>query len=192
MQPKKLLVPFVFGLCLVPGFIVLHEAGHYIAASALGLDPRFEYAEVKLTLPASESQRAAVVASGPLVELVLTLVGVIWLSRLRSDRRHLAPTARDWLATGCALAAARWLRCFTGTPANPKPADEAFLSQFLGLPSWVLPYALAPLAVAAIVYVIRLHPAKMRLLPFSVVFAAGLGGLFLWLTAVGPWIFPLR
>lgn len=192
MQLKKLLVPLVFGLFLAPVVIVLHETGHYIAASALGLSPRFGYAAVEFTPLRSESLHAILAASGPLVEFVLTLVGLFWLWRLRSERRHFVPTARDWLATACALAAGRWLRCFTGTPANPLPADEAFLSQAVGLPSWALPYALAPLAAGVIIYVIRLHPEGMRLLPFSVMFAAGGSGLLLWFTTVGPLLFPLR
>jgi hypothetical protein len=192
MQTRNLLAPAVVGLFLAPTLIVFHECGHYVAAVLFGLSPRLSYASVNFIPPLPESLRGVITAFGPLVELCFTLVGVVWLWCLRSNRRFTVPKTQDWLATTCVLASGRWLRCVTGTPLDPKPADEAFLSQAIGLPSWVLPYALVLVAISAIGAAIWLHPEGMRLLPFSVVFVAASVGVLLWFTTIGPWLLPVR
>lgn len=184
--------PLALGVIFAPAIIVAHEAGHYLAAHLLGLEPKLHYASVMFHGPAEVIARFRVLATaaGPAVELMLAATGLIWLLRGRAGRRHSEPTLSDWLATSLALAAGRWLRCLTGTPSHPQPEDEAFLSQAAGLPAWVIPYGLAPLGLAVVVAVIRLHPSGLRLGPFASWFIGGLAGLSLWLHVLGPVLLP--
>ena len=185
--------PFVFGSLVAPAIVVAHEFGHFVAGYVLGLTPQLTYGSVKFVASPELLKRwmVAVTAAGPAVELVLSAAGLWWLSRARRRRPSTPLTFTDWLATSLALAAGRWLRCFTGTPANPKPEDEAFLSHALGLPVWVLPYGLAPLSIVAVGYAISLHPEGMRLIPFSLWIAGGALGLSLWFYFLGPTLLPI-
>src|SRR6267378_824040 len=99
---------------------------------------RYSAPKEKLTLQAN----VLVTCAGPLVGAVLVVAGFVLLRTARKHRIEGAPTLADWLATSLALNAGRWLRGFTGPPSHPQPADEAFVSQALGLPKWFLPYSL--------------------------------------------------
>ncbi|MDB6124628.1 MAG: hypothetical protein JWQ71_3621 [Pedosphaera sp.] len=189
----KQMVPFLFGTATFPVFIFLHECGHYLTGICFGLRMKFHYAEVGFT-GAKEKftpQVDALVASaGPLVGAVFMLVGFLWLRRLRRHRIEAVPTARDWLATSLAMNVGRWLRGFTGSPSQPQPNDEAFVSHAIGLPKWFLPYLLGMFAVVALALIIRLHPPRERLFPFSWMLLGGVAGTLLWMRFVGPFLFP--
>lgn len=189
---RRVLLPLLFGASSVPAIVLLHEFGHFAAGAAVGLNPRLTYTTVDFRgAPESLSRWDPVLtAAGPCVELLLSVLGLLWLWRSRSRRPSSTPTPFDWLATSMALASSRWLRCFTGTPSNPKPTDEAFLSQVLGFPSYLLPYALAPLAVIGITYTFRQHPEGMRLKPFALWSIGGLAGFVAWFYVIGPLLLP--
>src|ERR1041384_4386045 len=134
MQPARIILPLIVGLIAAPSIILLHECGHYVIAAVVGLKPKLEYAAVNFTPPPQEFP--GVVAAGPMVEALLAAGGIVLLWRLRSQRRAAVPDFYDWVATGCEMAAGRWLGSFTGIP---ELEDEAFLSRALGLPPSVLP-----------------------------------------------------
>lgn len=183
---------FFFGVLFGPAVLLLHECGHYFASVALGLTAHFHFAEVTTTYPLPVSSRAMqlVTAAGPAVEALLAIGGFFWLWRLRRSRLQAPATCWDWLATFLVLCAGRWLRGFTGTPGQPQPADEAFLSASFGFPEWLFPYLLAPAALALLIAAVRLHPRGNRLAPFgSAVLGAGLG-VILWLKVFGLRILP--
>lgn len=192
MHGSGLLAPALVGFIAAPTIIVWHELGHYLAGLAFDLQPRLAYAMVNLSASPDRLNEVdiPVTAAGPLMDVLLVTGGLIWLLRSGARRRSSAPSVTDWIATGCTLDAGRWLRCFTGTPSHPQPADEANLSQAWGLPSWVLPYALAPVAVFLLVTVIRAHPKGMRLAPFAVFLGAGVASFILWIAVLGPAVLP--
>ena len=71
----KLKIPFY--LCLVLVFLItnlVHEAGHWLMAAALGMDPRFGLNGVKYLAAQSDLQRALADGAGP----VVTIVQGIW------------------------------------------------------------------------------------------------------------------
>ncbi|TAK94199.1 MAG: hypothetical protein EPO07_17070, partial [Verrucomicrobia bacterium] len=174
----KLIIPFVCGFILFPGFIVVHECGHWLAGLSFGLKTKPHYAGTSYHgTPQQITQNVhwLLAAAGPLVGLALMIVGVFWLWL---SRRHnlTSVTAMEWLATSLAFNAGRWLRGFTGLPSNPQPHDEAFVSKALGLPPWLLPYCLALAALGTIIFIIRQHPARERLFPFSAMMLGGIIG----------------
>lgn len=193
MQLKALGTPFVCGALSAPAIILLHEAGHYASARLLDYSAEFSYTAVNFIAheKLTKGKEVFTTASGPAVELALVAGGLFWLSRLRAHRGSTAASLSDWAATSCcALSAGRWLRCFSGTPADPQPTDEALLSQAAGLPSWFLPYALAPFAIAFIARASSYHPSGMRFIPFSSLFIGCVAGMLLWLFVVGPVLLP--
>jgi len=181
------------GLILFPSFIVAHECGHALAALGFGLKTELHYALT--TYHGTREQvtptvNLLITTAGVMVGVVLMALGFVWLWKRRRDRRSEAATVLDWLATSLALNAGRWLRGFTGAPSNPQPDDEAFISKALGLPSWLLPYCLALMALIVSVAIIRQHAAGQRLLPFSAIMLGGVIGCALWLWVIGPIILP--
>lgn len=184
---------FFLGILFAPTIILLHECGHYAAATAFGFNPKLHSSEISLQTTKREINHGefmVITAAGPAVEAVLALGGIYWLWQLRHKRKLAPVTSIDWLPTFFAICAGRWLRCFTGTPASPQPGDEAKLSGNFGLPHWFLPYFLAPFALLILVTAIRLHPPGSRLIPFASVILGGCLGGFLWLHWLGPRILP--
>ncbi|MBL9204312.1 MAG: hypothetical protein JNN01_04460 [Opitutaceae bacterium] len=194
MKLNAVLMPFVCGLLGAPLLVAVHELGHYAVGKWHGFTVRYSYAAVRYDgPPGSISDRAEtlITLGGPMVEVVVAMTGWVLVRRLRRDRGHEPASVVDWLASSaCVLAAGRWLRCVTGTPQLPQPADEAMLSGAMGLPVWVLPYGLAPLSLLVIVAVIRQHPTGQRLVPFLILCSSAVGGLALWFGVVGPTLFP--
>jgi hypothetical protein len=186
------LIRLFFGVLFFPAVLLLHECGHYFASAVLGLPAHFHFAEVTTIYPQPLSLHAfwLVATAGPAVEAILAIGGCFWLWHLRHNRAQAAATCMDWLATFPALCAARWLRCFTGTPGQPQPPDEAALSASFGFPKWFFPYLLAPVAIVLLIGVVRLHPRGARLVPFASAVLGGCLGLVLWVRVFGPRILP--
>ena len=191
---SKHLLPFLCALVACPAFILLHECGHYVAGSCLGLSPTLHAGEVQPN-PAKEkiTQHAEILftSGGPLMGAVLAVVGFLWLRRLRVHRREAASNSCDWLATSLVLLnVGRGFQALAGTPSHPRPSDEAFLSRALGLPAYLFPYSFGLLAVIALVGTVRLHPPGGRLLPFLSMLLGSVIGALLWLELVGPFLLP--
>jgi len=189
---SKNLFWIIFGVLFAPVAILLHECGHYAVAVVQGHTAHFHFAETitDYPQPASYSSFLWVVAGGPAVTALMTIGGLFWLWHLRRSRLQAAATCSDWLASFLVLCAIRWLRCFTGSPTHPQPKDEAVLSAGLGFPPWLLPYLLAPVALALLMVAVRLHPRGCRLVPFSSAIFGLCLGVILWLNVLGPRILP--
>lgn len=194
VKPLSLFLLFAFGLLFMPLLVVVHELGHAAVGMYLGFPVHLSYAAVRYQTAGrvmTDADEAWITLGGPMVEFTVCAAGLAWLLRRRWGKKTVPVSRADWLATAaCVLGAVRWLRVVTGTPALPQPADEALLSGALGLPVWVLPYGLAPLALAVMVLALRLHPPGRRLAPFAGLFCGAGAGLFLWFRWVGPWLLP--
>lgn len=190
---KSLLIPFLAALVLSPALLLAHELAHYGAALWVrGTDVKCHYSCVTWNLSGEDltRRRGLVASAGPLVQASLAVGGFLWLCHVRKRGPDGAATLGGWIATLLALNAGRWLRGFTGLPSHPQPRDEAVVSQTLGFPGWFLPYLLAPLAVIAIVALVRLHRPGHRLYPFlSLGLGVTISGVF-WMTWVGPFVLP--
>ncbi len=128
-----------------------------------------------------------VVSAGPAANALFLLAGLTLLWHLRRDRLQEPTTLLDWVATIPILAAGRWL--LTVTERIGPSLDEGKLSVMMGLPRWVLPYTLAAIALVLVVFTVRLHPARSRLVPFCVAVLGCCLGLILW-DNVGPRVLP--
>lgn len=120
----------VVGSVAVPLGILLHELGHLAAAFAVGYDtPRLEGITATYgTAGHSDYQRGLVAVSGPLVTLLLTLIG--WLLGQRYPLARLlslAASVRGLLWLGVAVMVARGIGKVNG-------GDEFVLSQRWGWP----------------------------------------------------------
>jgi hypothetical protein len=194
MNPAaKCLILFLSGFVVCPALMILHELRHYAAGSCLGFKATLHYGATTWSAAEEKSMpQTAVLAvsAGPLGDAVLAGVGLLWLYRLRGHRREAAPTLVDWLATILAVQAGRWLRGFTGPPSSPQPPDEAFISQALGMPAWLLPYLFALLCLIPLGAMVRLHPPGARLLPFTCLIVGACAGGLVWLTFLGRFLLP--
>lgn len=189
---KQNLVLFLCAIILAPALILLHESGHYFAARALGLKAEIRSSETSIHVPEPTPRyiQLLTVSGGPAMDALLAASGVVWLWCLRRNRLQSAATICDWLATFLATDGLRWLRCLTGTLTRPMPRDEATISQSLGLPPWLLAYALAPVGLALFILAVRLHPRGSRLAPFTSAFLGLILGAFVWVKILGPRILP--
>ena len=192
-----MVVPLVIGLLLAPLVILMHECGHYTADVVLGLHPILHATSVQGTVlpPGGLSTGASLVfmAAGPLVELLCTVGGFVWLMVRRRYRLDVPPTTLDWLATSLACFCCRWIHhtpdlLWKASRTGHYGGDEAAISRLLGLPAWVLPVAIWFPCLWLLVTTIRMHPQGQRLFPFTALFL-GMGlGTLLWLEVLGPTI----
>lgn len=165
-QSTKYLLLFFAAMVACPVFVLFHEASHYAVSTAFGRGPRLHYRSLTETKNGGRwKARILVSAAGPACDAIIGGTGVLTLYLLRRRRGTHSATWMDWCATIIALPALRWLRGFGGTPANPQPHDEAVVSHLLGLPQWLLPYALTVLCIVPLVMMVRLHPPRERLWP---------------------------
>lgn len=87
---------FFWALVLAGPAIFLHEAGHFLAGLAYGEDVRITASSVTSDTLASDYppvQRVIQTGMGPLVSVVLALIGVALISRFRAFGAALAVTA---------------------------------------------------------------------------------------------------
>jgi hypothetical protein len=191
---QKLLIPFVCGFLVCPASIVLHEFGHLLAGKSLGWDSRLHYSETRSDVPKEKLTRRSellTTSAGPMVGVILTAVGFVWLRSVRRPRLGSIATIGDWVATSLVIfSMGRWVRSFAALPSSPMPEDEAFISRAMGLPSWLLPYFLGVVAIIVIIATIRLHPSGSRLKPCLVLTAGGIVGTVVWMKGVGPVLLP--
>ena len=117
------------GLALVVVVVcnLLHEAGHLLAAKALGYEAVARINSVSITGSAASWRDAAMVdAAGPLVTLLLAIAGVA-MSR---PGGRLGPTI---------VFAALMMRLLATVVSMQAPNDEARIGTALGLGMWTLP-----------------------------------------------------
>lgn len=186
----KYLVPFWVAFVVCPSFIVLHELAHLGAGTWLGFEGQLHYAKVTGTIPAEKNTPQANLfhtAAGPLAQALLTIVGFLGLYRLRKNRRFAHATPLDWLATTLILNAGRWV---SGLAGPPRCIDERQISAILGMPAWLLPVVLGPLAIIPLVMAIRWHAPGSRLIPFACLILGASASAFVWFRFLGPFLLP--
>ena len=186
---RQNLIRFFFGVLFTPVAILLHECGHYMTAAALGLAPHLHFAYTTTNYPGTPYTIGLVTAGGPTATALIVIVGFFWLWHLRHDRLQAPVTPTEWFATFLVLCAARWLRGSIGG-LHGEPNDEARLSASMGFPQWLLPYLLIPVALAALIAAVRLHPRGSRLAPFGSAVLGICFGVVLWLKVIGPRLLP--
>jgi hypothetical protein len=128
----KLKAPFYLWFVLV--FLItnlIHEAGHWLMAAALGMDPRFGLNGVKYLAAQSDLQRALADAAGPLVTIVQGIVAYVVVRRSASIKAF------------AFLYAAAFMRMVASLVSLMYPNDEARLSMVFGLGKWTLPVLVA-------------------------------------------------
>jgi hypothetical protein len=175
----------VFAL-LPPFLVTLHECGHYLAGVLFGYKAVFTHAEVNISASTriNPMHESIFILAGPLVEMILSVLGTVQLIRWarRSDRRASVTT---WLWSALALACLRWLRADTGGVS-----DETKLSRQLGMEDFFIPSLLAVPCVVLVVVILLIHQRSCTLLPLTAGLAAGVGSSTLWLSTLGPMVFP--
>lgn len=190
MAPKSgrqtLLAVVILGL-FAPILILLHETGHYLMACSLGHRARFSYNEVIFFFGRLDPhERFLFILAGPSVEALFACIGIAGLLRCRRSVPGLA-SIRFWILTAFSLGALRWLR----VTLEPQPAsDESHLSVMMGAPPFLLPVILLVPALAAAVTMLQIHRRNRSLLPFGAGFIAAFVTWILWMTVVGPALFP--
>ena len=123
-----------FNLWLVLAFLisnVIHEGGHWLMGTALGLDMRFGLNAVSYLSPMSALQKALADAAGPLVTIVQGIIAYVLLKRTASIKAF------------AFLYAAAFMRLVAGLVSVLHPNDEARLSLYFGLGKWTLPVLVA-------------------------------------------------
>jgi hypothetical protein len=164
--------------------MLLHELGHYSAALSLGWDAQLTYIRVYIEGESiSPAQYFAFKGAGPLVDVALSVLGVLGLKRcLAKERLDWAL----WISTALALTSLRWLKVALQGPGS----DESELSELLGLPWYVLPAAMVVPAALVWVFTILTHTRLMTLGPlcFAILFA--FLGFASWVGVVRPALLP--
>jgi hypothetical protein len=171
----------------VPLLILLHEVGHYLTARSFGYEATFTYAEIVIRAKRMlVTEAIAVTAAGPLVELTFAIVGMagLWWRYSRWTGRRAEPGL--WIFTAFCVSGLRWLRMdFTGASS-----DEARLTALLGVPRYSLPAILIPVAVLSAAVMIWTHRRQRTLVPLAAGFTVAALSAVLWLTWLGPILFP--
>ncbi len=188
---RPLVVPVAIGLVLGPVAIMLHECGHALGAVASSASFSMHAMSTSIQGEGAPLDMTTLLVAGPAVELILSTVGLIVLTRRRRGGTTRSVDAIDWLATAMAGLCLRWLTrvpvgTISGIVSDFYTIDEAYISEHIGLPPWGVPLLLCLPAALAFRHLIRLHPAGARLLPLSALFAAQGLGVALWLNRLGP------
>ena len=192
---------FLVALVVAPATIVLHELGHWGSQFALGYEdvPFISYDGA--TVGTAPDDPKGVIdglnsAAGPVVSLLLVLVGVVV-----AFRGGPVPLALSLIASDCIRVVGALF--FNGILAGDSPLDG--LSDGFSELS-VIPYHLGsmsgavlvsmidlalPLVAAAIVYrVLRRRGVPMVGAAFSFAFVSTIVAWVLWLAVVGPVVLP--
>ncbi|WP_367871705.1 hypothetical protein [Luteolibacter sp. Populi] len=175
----------LFGLLFFLTMIV-HEGGHFLVGHSQGCEPHLSYKNVgysKAARPGSSDLLR--LAAGPVFELILTVIGIAGLSwRRKSPLRVSGPGI--WIFTTLTAAGFRWFRTF------PRWSDETRMSVLLGWHHLVLPFILLPIAITALVVLVRFHRRNRSMGPLWVNWGAIALSLVIWMFVVGPEVMPER
>lgn len=186
LRHQVLLAVVVLSLFFPVGML-LHEGGHWIAAKCFGWDTHFAYSQVAFYNVTDLSRRSYCIfkLAGPLVDVAFVSIGLTYFSRAGSSAQSRASRLRYWIATALLLSAMRWLKA----PFQPG-ADESTISELLGMPWYVIPYALFAPACLVIAYLIRIHFREGTLVPLVIGFGSGMSSFLLWYLLLGPRLLP--
>jgi hypothetical protein len=189
--PINRLFPFILAFLFLPSVIMLHEGGHYIAATFLGMQPKLGYRSVSFgQSSASKLNRIVVPSAGPIVDLSFCLCGAIWLASRRQGKNNEPFSLKDWSAYIFSMACLRWLLQPMGLLIiNPAGiSDERKISLAIGLQEWFVPCVLSLIALIVIINSLYLSPLRSRLSSFLTVSISIGCGVYLWAYVLGPLI----
>lgn len=186
MRTQALLAIVSLSILLGLGMLV-HESGHFLAATCLGWKTHFAYSRVALLNDEDPSRLSLLIfkAAGPLVDVAAVTFGLLFLHRHRYLASSRTPGIGFWIATGLVFSAMRWLK-----GPFQKGCDEAEISVLLGLPWYALPWISLLPACFAIAYLLRAHFRERTLIPLSIGFAFGMSSFLMWYLVIGPRILP--
>lgn len=166
---------------------LVHESGHALAALLLGSLPVLHYGSAEVP-GAQPDPEWVFVLGGPLVNMAIGTVGLVWLGR--RPTAWLAPLvlALFWSRQPFDLAGMLAFRLLTGRV--PTSGDEAWLGEALGIGPWPVAVVTALLGALACGWSVTRVPVVWRV-PLV---AGGLLGCFTgfaaWYGWIGPWALP--
>ncbi|WP_271077610.1 hypothetical protein [Aurantiacibacter sp. MUD61] len=180
---------FGWALVLTGPTIFLHEAGHYLAGLGFGEEVWMTAASVESNTPASEYpplQRAIQTGMGPVVSIILTLIGLALIKRSPGFGAALAVTAPARFIFSVGFLGVLAYRAIKGLPAPSPSFDEYTVASAFDMPVW-------PLLVAELLFLIFVAAKVHRALPqrkkwiawLALVIGTIVGG-YLWLAMLGP------
>ncbi|EAQ30662.1 hypothetical protein NAP1_07780 [Erythrobacter sp. NAP1] len=180
---------FFWSLVLAGPVIFLHEAGHFLAGLTYGEDVRMTASSVISNTPATDYpplQRVVQTGMGPIVSVVLTLIGIALIGRFRAFGLALAITAPARFIFSVGFLGVLAYRALSGLPPPSPSFDEHTVMTAIALPLW-------PLLVGELIFLIwvwrtvhRAMPDKRRWLAWGALIAGTVAGIFAWLGLVGP------
>ena len=131
----------LFGI-VVASFLI-HEAGHWLAGTALGYEMTFALNSVVSTTPLSPRDAMIVSAAGPIVTAIQGVVSFVLIVR------------RDVVGAYAVLFVAAMLRVMATVVSVSNPNDEARISLQLGLGQWTLPILVSGALIVLVVIASR-------------------------------------
>ena len=180
---------------------MVHEAGHLLVAEALGYDTCLHYGsvgwwpETERRIP--DGHEIAVRLGGPVMNMLIGTIGLVWLLRLRRPAESDEPLgAKGWVATLLSLFWSRQL--FNAVRALQRVmtsgewghSDEVLLAEHLSLPLGSLSLVTGCLALFVCGIVVVQMP-RGRTLPWLAGGLLGsLAGFVVWYGYLGPRVLP--
>jgi hypothetical protein len=186
----QLVLLFVLSVMAAPVEFLTHEGAHFVAARAFGVAASLHFDQVDL--PGAERlgnlQRLVIATSGPAVDWIVGLVGVLLVvARFTPMRLVLA----IWVARplqflpsllGVSLA-------YLGLGGSLRGSDEVTMAQALSLPDHAVVWLELVVAVPLLMLIVLAIPAGRRLVVLPVMSVGVLAGWAGWLL-IGPSILP--
>ncbi len=180
---------------------MVHEAGHLVVAEALGYETSLHYGSVAwwpgTERPIPDSQMIAVSLGGPMTNMLVGTIGLIWLLRLRRRAESTEPLgARGWMATLLSLfwsrqlfnaASALHLVVTSGEWGN---SDEVRLAEHFRLHSGSLSLFTGLVALLVCVTVVIQMPRGKTLPWLAGGMLGSLVGFAVWYGYFGPRVLP--
>ena len=180
---------------------MVHEAGHLVVAEALGYETWLHYGSAgwwpETERPIPDGHMIAVSLGGPVTNMFIGTIGLVWLLRLRRRAESDEPLgAKGWAA---ALLSLFWSRQLFNavralhlviTSGEWGHSDEVRLAEHFRLPSGSLSLVLGFVALFVCVTVVVQMP-RGRTLPWLVGGLLGsLAGFAVWYGYLGPRVLP--
>lgn len=168
----------------LPLCIFTHELGHFAVAKLYGWPTELHPAKVVYFSNPAVLPRILFLAAGPMVDLLQLASGVATLRWLHRSK-HAPSGLIYWMGLVLSFVSVKWL--ITPFFAYFIPMnDERQISSLLGLPSMLLPCAVAVPGAIAMFFLIRQHRKHHPLASLTIVPLAGILGAGVWINLIGP------
>ena len=203
-RQKQYALSILFAL-LSPLWVLLHEAGHYLAAFYYRFDPLLSFASVHYKFPSDTpaNRLMVITAAGPTVNvlaMILAIIGLHFAGRAGSG----STTVKAWLWTFVAsggfrffqgvyyLLEAGWLALSDNQATSQRlmKNDEAKISLSLDLPVLTFTWLTVIFAVIGFTFVYRFHKRNGSLGPFFASAPAAALSMALYVAWLGPIMLP--